>query len=403
MTDRMEVYKSEICEHILIGSIREVMTKGHFLLIVPLLTVLFLASCGGEQTSTVEPGEDTAVVRELVVVDSIGVELGDSNYVFGSIESSSHTPDGNILLLDRPACNVREFTPEGKFVRNIGRRGTGPGEFVNPTSMMRLTDGRIIVLDMQTGGLHTFSSEGEWEGISAVITNEPIFWMTAADSDMYVGIRVSFDIVDEQFIVTAVVGKFSSDSVDPSIVYWENNFPYDFCDFMLLVNEAYFAMTWTSDRDGNVFIGPRDTEEYVIRGFDINGEQFVEISLDFPMVAKSEQEIIDEAEFWNDRSRNMGADGTIDFQPDPFRWKIHSMGVDTDHNLWVRRGTEETPTFDIFDYDGNYLYQATIPFISGYSGLLWEIRVDEFGVLAWSLDPPDGYQKLYIFRILEDG
>lgn len=27
-----------------------------------------------------------------------------------------------------------------------------------------------------------------------------------------------------------------------------------------------------------------------------------------------------------------------------------------------------------------------------------EVHVDEFGELAWSLDPVDGFQKLYIFR-----
>ncbi|MCD4777006.1 MAG: hypothetical protein K8S15_13270 [Candidatus Aegiribacteria sp.] len=37
--------------------------------------------------------------------------------------------------------------------------------------------------------------------------------------------------------------------------------------------------------------------------------------------------------------------------------------------------------------------------ITGHSGLLWEVHVDEFGILAWSLDPPDGYQKLYTMQL----
>lgn len=363
--------------------------------------VLGTAACGNGQPEPAvnEPAEDTEVVLELLFVDSIGVELGDSNYVLGSIEASSHTLDGNILILDRPACCVREYTTGGEFVRQFSRRGTGPGEVVNPLSMTRLTDGRIVILDIQTGGLHAFNPAGEWLGITAEIVSEPILWITPAESNTYVGTHNTFDVVDGQFLVTAVVGKYESDSREPIIIYWENTFPFDFVDFTVLINESYFANVFTSDREGNVFIAQRDTEEYRITGFDVNGEVFVQFGLDIPMSEKSEQEIIEEAEFWNTRARNMGYNQLLNYQPDTFRWKIHSMGVDDQQRLWVRRGTEETPTLDVFDYEGNHLFTAELPGITGLPGLFWEIHVDEFGILAWSLDPLDGYQKLYILEL----
>jgi len=368
---------------------------------ISLALVLAAAACGNGQPDPVidEPAEDTGITIELLFIDSIGVELGDSNYVLGSIEASSHTPNGNILILDRPACCVREYTTGGEFVRQYGRRGTGPGEIVNPLSMTRLTDGRIVILDMQTGGLHAFSPEGEWLGITAEIINEPILWISPAESNTFVGTHNTFDVVDEQLLVTAVVGKYGSDSKEPVITYWENTFPFDFVDFTVLINESYFANVFTSDREGNVFLAKRDTEDYRITGFDVNGEVFVEFELDIPMAEKSEQEIIEEAEFWNTRARNMGANGQLNYLPDPFRWKIHSMGVDDQHRLWVRRGTEETPALDVFDYEGNHLFTAELPGIAGLPGLYWEVHVDEFGILAWSLDPIDGYQKLYILEL----
>ncbi len=373
----------------------------YLLTCISIILVLAAAACGNgrPEPAVDEPVEDTSVTLELLFVDSIGVELGDSNYVLGSIEASSHTADGNILILDRPACCVREFTIEGEFVRQYGRRGTGPGEVVNPLSMTRLTNGNIAILDMQTGGLHAFSPEGEWLGITADIVNEPILWITPAESNTYVGTHNTFDIEDGQMFVTAVVGKYESDSKEPVITYWENRFPFDFMDFTVLINESYFANVFTSDREGNVFLAQRDTEEYQITGYDVNGEIFVEFGLDIPMVEKSEQEIIEEAEFWNTRARNMGATGQLNYLPDPFRWKIHSMGIDDQQRLWVRRGTIETPTLDVFDYEGNHLFIAELPGITGYSGLLWEVHVDEFGILVWSLDPPDGYQKLYIVEL----
>ncbi len=373
----------------------------------PFVSLLFLvsllASCGGGQidADTAEPVTESETVRELVFVDSIGVELGDSSYVFGSIESSSHSFDGNILILDRPACCIREYTPDGEFIRSFGRRGTGPGEFVNPLSMTRLSDGRIAIMDMQTGGIHTFFPDGEWEGISAEIVREPVLWLTAADSSRYIGTINSFDVVDDQLILTAKVGRFEIDETEPSLVYWENSFPVTFDDFTLLIEEAYFAKAWASNFDGILFIASRNSEEYLITGFNADGNEFVEISLDLPRVEKSEEELLDEAAFWNQRARNMGYNAQTNYEPDPFRWKIHSMGIDDQERLWVRRGTEEIPTFDIFDFNGNHLFTANLPAISGYSGLLWEIHVDEYGILAWSLDPPDGYQKIYMVELGE--
>ena len=114
------------------------------------------AGCGGGEQSDPTGGEDAAAdssLRTVTMVDSIGVELGDSNYVFASIEATGHTTEGNILVLDRPGCSIREFTPRGEFVRQFGRRGMGPGELVNPHSMARLGDGRIAVLDVGGAGL----------------------------------------------------------------------------------------------------------------------------------------------------------------------------------------------------------------------------------------------------------
>lgn len=374
-----------------------------FGLFILISTLVFITGCG-EQPSTREEaqiGEQEESFRTLILVDSIGVELGDSNYVWGSIEVVTHTADGNILAMDRPACCVREFTPEGEFVRQFGRRGTGPGELVNPMSMARVSDGRVAILDMGTGGLHTFMPNGEWECLSAQITNEPPLWMTPADGNGYVAIYNEWDFIDDEFVVTAMVTRFEVDSPDPVVIYWQNSFPWDPTDLTALVKGSYFANTWTSDREGHVFLAPRDPDEYIITGFTTEGEQFVEITMDLDKVEKSQLEIDEEAEFWNRRAENMGANGPFNYQPDPYRWKIHSMGIDGEGRLWVRRGTEETPTFDVFDFEGNHLFIARVPAISGSRGLLWEILVDEFGILAYSLDPVDGYQKLYVLDFEE--
>jgi len=369
-------------------------------LLVCIMVLVFTTGCG-EQTP-VPDGTDSAPADEyrvIVFVDSIGVELGDSNYVWGSIEVVTHTADGNILALDRPACCVREFTPEGEFVRQFGRKGTGPGEFVNPLSMVRLSDGRVGILDTGMGGLHTFTPDGEWEGLATEITNEPPLWMTPTEGNGYVCTLNDWDYVNDEFIVNVKVARFEAGSTEPTAVYWEDSFPWDFQDLTELIKGSYFAQTWTSDREGHVFVAPRDPEMYSITGFTTGGAEFVTITMDLEPVLKSQLEIDEEAEFWNRRAESMGANGPFNYVPDEYRWMIHSMGMDGDGGLWVRRGTEETPTFDVFDMSGSHLFTAYIPAITGSRGLLWEIHIDEFGILGYSLDPEYGYQKLFIFQL----
>ncbi len=42
--------------------------------------------------------------------------------------------DGNIYIMDRGDIDIKVFTPEGRFIRTIGGKGQGPGEFETPAS-----------------------------------------------------------------------------------------------------------------------------------------------------------------------------------------------------------------------------------------------------------------------------
>ena len=59
--------------------------------------------------------------------------------------------NGNILLIDPDAFRILEFDTKGAFVRQIGRKGEGPGEFVKLTSFDLLADGSMIVFQNVQG------------------------------------------------------------------------------------------------------------------------------------------------------------------------------------------------------------------------------------------------------------
>ena len=143
---------------------------------------LFLAACSGdvpvvetdEWTAVHDTIGDTLVVRTvsgsvwarpaaLVPEVSIGVLDGEAAYMLGSIRSLAVAPDGRIYAMDQRPIGLREYAPDGTFIRMVGGEGEGPGEFKQPDGGLAvLSDGRVAVRDPGNSRLSLFSPEGEF-------------------------------------------------------------------------------------------------------------------------------------------------------------------------------------------------------------------------------------------------
>ena len=66
----------------------------------------------------------------------------------------------NIFILDMGNESIKIFTAEGTFLKKFGRKGQGPGEFVNAVDFC-LSNGKIYVLDPEVSKLEIFSEKGE--------------------------------------------------------------------------------------------------------------------------------------------------------------------------------------------------------------------------------------------------
>jgi len=81
-----------------------------------------------ESTSPVwPPGTGWRLATEPTL--TIGDESGDLNYVFQGVSQALRMDDGTIVVVDRLASQISLFDPTGVFIRNLGGRGEGPGEF----------------------------------------------------------------------------------------------------------------------------------------------------------------------------------------------------------------------------------------------------------------------------------
>jgi len=371
-----------------------------------------LSGCGYEAGRS-NPGEiadSTGQTVELSIKGIIGVEYGDSNYVLGAVQAIDHDLDGNILVLDLSACCVRVYSPQGEFLRQISNHGSGPGELLRPVTMTVAGDGRVFVIAPQGGGMNAFASEGEWLGIVTPFYSNPPMNTSGADGNAYVAIRL--EVLPEESgdaQVRTFIGRYE-EGEEPVVKYWEYEFPFDPGNLTALLKNTLMGHVFTADRNGNVFIAELTSEEYLVEGFRADGELFLEIREDAVQVEKTLEEISDEEIYVEAYLEAMGAEGVvIEYNADPYRNTISEVEVDGEDRIWVRRGTVLEPVFDIYDYNGEKLFTASLSEAGNGTGdalvvddnfVFWDFNIDEQGIIAYSTNP-ELYQQIYILELAE--
>jgi hypothetical protein len=90
----------------------------------------------------------------------IGVEEGEEPYMLSRVFDALRLPDGRILVGNSATSEIRVFDREGKFVQSAGRKGNGPGEFGELSSVRfwRLSDGSLLGYDGGNLRVHHFDS-----------------------------------------------------------------------------------------------------------------------------------------------------------------------------------------------------------------------------------------------------
>ncbi|EHR72959.1 NHL repeat protein [Burkholderiales bacterium JOSHI_001] len=70
-------------------------------------------------------------------------------------------PDGTLWVLDAGNFRVQAFDPDGKYLRAFGNAGTGIGQFARPRGLACDGDGRLYVSDGSFGNVQVFNPQGE--------------------------------------------------------------------------------------------------------------------------------------------------------------------------------------------------------------------------------------------------
>jgi sugar lactone lactonase YvrE len=75
-------------------------------------------------------------------------------------------PNGDIFVADGHGDNTNarivKFTREGKFIKEWGRKGSGPGEFDVPHNLAMDSKGRLFVADRSNNRIQVFDQDGKY-------------------------------------------------------------------------------------------------------------------------------------------------------------------------------------------------------------------------------------------------
>jgi hypothetical protein len=351
---------------------------------------LALAACGGGEAAPITAVVDTlanGAVRVRSSADGvwrdrpearwriveelrIGRIDGDGPEVFGRVGGVIPDEQGHMWVLDTQAYEIRVFDADGRFVRTVGRRGEGPGEFggfFGPCAFPG-PNGQIVVED-RLGRWQRFDTAGALVAAQPstsnlgcglrVWTTDGRFLVVNTHTDLLTRERSSYFVVHALDADGDLVpgDTFPSPTLPPNpTVTWVSTSgvgriisapPFWPRGTMLLSPTGDF---WISDGGG----------PYTVRRQALAGDTFMVMERPYDPVPIPDS-IRDRA---IDDFRREGYTAENGFDPDQVPRvypPIEQLLVAPDGTLYVRRTVAGgSAALDVFSADGHYLGEAEV-------------------------------------------
>ncbi len=118
-------------------------------------------SSGDSIVARVDGDVPARYVRMLTDELRIAPSVDDTS-LFGDVSEFVVDRADRLWVFDEPSSSIFLFAPEGRLIRRIGRRGSGPGEFIWDNGMAALLDTGVAVWDSRNARISFFASNGDF-------------------------------------------------------------------------------------------------------------------------------------------------------------------------------------------------------------------------------------------------
>lgn len=130
----------------------------------PLLAAALLAldagGAGAQGPIVRLPQADRPLAGTATQVFALGRAEGAEHEMFGEVSGVVFDAQENLYVLDGQAKRVMVYDRAGRFIRQIGKEGQGPGELIAPMQMALGADGTVIISDLARRAYSLFRPDG---------------------------------------------------------------------------------------------------------------------------------------------------------------------------------------------------------------------------------------------------
>jgi hypothetical protein len=127
------------------------------------LAASFFAAPATAQQRVAVPERPRLIGSQPTDLFRIGTDEGESWEMLSNVGAVAFDKQDNLYVLDAGNFRVLVFDRTGKFVRQIGKQGQGPGEITFARAMVVDAGGDIVVYDMGRGGYTIYGPDGTYK------------------------------------------------------------------------------------------------------------------------------------------------------------------------------------------------------------------------------------------------
>ena len=356
--------------------------------------ILLIFACKSEQD--VQNSEE--FTRRINVVDSLGVDIGDPNLIFGKITDAMFNTDSTLVVLDASTGTISTYSINDVFsyISLKACRGIGPELLTDPYHFQLLDGNRIAVfsqgvppemlilnnqLDVLTGR-NTLESRG--------IIDSPVL----INDSTVAGCTYDYEPNPNggSIILKRIIGQWNIQTGEFNGEYYSDEYTVDLDEFDNVYNvKVALECCLATDLHENLYFAPSIYDSIV---YIYNSEYHAIDTIGISLLPGTR----DQFELNLETECRKLTDGALG------NWGPHCgyLGVLQLHTqdevglLWIRHGSLIEPTYDVYTYGGEYQYRCIVEGLPNQE--IIQMNINDYGIVAYTPQPYD-YPRAYIIQI----